>query len=922
MANNIIVEYEAVFEYNPEDHKHGVEFIAIRPGDCLHMNPVTAELKGSYEDPQNWLKGTNRTTGAHGYFPTDGYVKYKGVVQSVNSGDYIWGIDKIVRECEGCGKCYHSECSGRASTTQCTTQERTILKPDYIPNPVPLENWTVNNVIDWMAALNLYRYAETFREANITGRDLNNMDEEKLREMGIKDEFHQKSILVCIDELCGQNSDAQPYASRLPPVQCADMEASGCSAATEHRFAEYNFSSMQRCHLCDKFLYGLVHQGLQCRECGLCCHRFCSTTQPTECNVPKLERIRRPSFTQNSVFGLELSDEVNKSGKEAPLVLMMCVQEIEQWCQEHNAEALSVYRISSKAEEINEVKAVFNQGDPSQVNLSSFSVHCVAGALKKYLRELPDPVIPVDMYSRFIDIAKNKASSSKSLLDLMEELPAPHKSTLQYLMAHFCRLWRHQHESGVTDGLDKLSHVFCHVLLRPPWENIIEIVENTKLHIEIFEELMRNGSWGEVIPPIPSPPVLPPRPARHTHSTAVTSPTVEDKLENYEWYWGDLSREEVNEKLRDTPDGTFLVRNATSPGDYTLTLRKGGSNKLIKIYHKDHKYGFVEPLEFNSVVELISYYQHNSLAIYNKTLDIKLLYAVGKNMGMDNGTAEDVTEEVNNLIKINHEYVEKTGLYDRLYEKHSKTSLELQLKHQALDAFKETLVVFEEQMDLHKRNHKDAAPHEVQKLHENYELLKSRYLSIQESKSALEVDINRKSSHNRGLISEMNSMKPEIKRLYKQREQLKKWLIDRGKTADMLDNLLENKCESIAETHGESDHNVPHLNESYWLVNCERERAEEMLRDRPDSTFLIRPKPDCHVLSIVYRGAVGHCKIFHKDTGYGFADPYFIFRTLKDLVVHYHKTSLAEHNNELDVSLKIPVRAPPAEAVYLRMNTP
>jgi len=61
-----------------------------------------------------------------------------------------------------------------------------------------------------------------------------------------------------------------------------------------------------------------------------------------------------------------------------------------------------------------------------------------------------------------------------------------------------------------------------------------------------------------------------------------------------------------------------------------LLCRKGGSNKLIKISCQDGKYGFVEPYQFQSVVELINYYRTNSLSEYNISLDTCLLFPISR----------------------------------------------------------------------------------------------------------------------------------------------------------------------------------------------------------------------------------------------------------------------------------------------------
>jgi len=60
------------------------------------------------------------------------------------------------------------------------------------------------------------------------------------------------------------------------------------------------------------------------------------------------------------------------------------------------------------------------------------------------------------------------------------------------------------------------------------------------------------------------------------------------------------------------------------------------------------------------------------------------------------------------------------------------------------------------------------------RIQENYELLKARREMILSSKEGLERDVKEQTAVNRAHVANMNSLKPEIKRLYKQRDTCRK----------------------------------------------------------------------------------------------------------------------------------------------------
>uniref|UniRef100_A0ACB8F0U2 Uncharacterized protein n=1 Tax=Sphaerodactylus townsendi TaxID=933632 RepID=A0ACB8F0U2_9SAUR len=242
---------------------------------------------------------------------------------------------------------------------------------------------------------------------------------------------------------------------------------------------------------------------------------------------------------------------------------------------------------------------------------------------------------------------------------------------------------------------------------------------------------------------------------------------------------------------------------------------------------------------------------------------------------------------------------------------------------------------------------------ELQRILMNSEKLKSRISEIHESKTKLQQDLKQQASENREIDKRMNSLKPDLMQLRKLRDQYLVWLTQKGTRQKKINEWLgiRNEAEDQYFTM-EDEEDLPHHEERMWYVGkINRTQAEDMLAGKRSGTFLIRESSQrgCYACSVVsgqryvavtvlswgglalrlclginsaelhggkgwerrVDGDTKHCMIYKTATGYGFAEPYNLYASLKELVLHYKHTSLVQHNDSLNVTLAHPVLSLP-----------
>ncbi|KAJ7328222.1 Phosphatidylinositol 3-kinase regulatory subunit gamma [Desmophyllum pertusum] len=798
--------------------------------------------------------------------------------------DFIWGFGSQVYRCTACDLAWHPQCMVELAKFPCKIHKSKDLEEeeeDYIKFVTNPDEWEVNDVLMWLAATNHFLYAEVFRENEITGSQLRQFTDMSLNQLNITDSFHKHSLLLAIQELFTGNSE-----TRKSEV-FSGLQTRG-SKGTSHLFKEQNFTSLQWCDKCGKCLWGFYRQGVLCSECGFQCHRKCMFDSVVVCPRRRV-RIRRESDADVPVFGAELGAQFRPADKPAPTVVMKCVQAIERG---NLIRTVGIYSIVPPGSEKNALKTALNQS-AKNVNMDDEewrNPHCVAAVLRMYLNELPTCVFTEEKYPSFVKTSKdeNREAVGTMLMELVENLPQENKSVLMYLLRHFYKISQSVEWNDMSSK--KLASSFAPILLRPNRQHIMALVANHEITAGIIDFLITNGEWTEKLP----------------------------------------RRETVSERLKDQDDGVFIVRDSRRfPGEYTLTLRKGGVNKLIRILHKEGQYGFSEPLTFSSVVELINYYKTRSLASYNPKLDIRLETPLQKyeqddeeEGGSDSGRDADILQRLTN---VHQEFMKKSNDYDEIHNDFVQSEQEITDYHEELEAHREIVKIIDEQIMLHESFQKEAPPQNRAILRQNYELLMHKRHEAKGILITLDGEIADMTEKTRVLNKRMNSIKPDIIKLQRSKQQYylvltteKGMEIEKVKEAIGEEgserNVFGRGCDIPNGNPQEEDiYDVPEVDlaESQWLHGqLTREEAEELLKTKENGTFMIRESArrlGSYAVALKHKGAVKHIEVKEGTRGgYGFAANYTTHPTLCDLVKHYHVNTLQVHNPELDTTLKFP----------------
>uniref|UniRef100_A0A8C7DFK5 Rho GTPase-activating protein 17 n=1 Tax=Oncorhynchus kisutch TaxID=8019 RepID=A0A8C7DFK5_ONCKI len=288
-------------------------------------------------------------------------------------------------------------------------------------------------------------------------------------------------------------------------------------------------------------------------------------------------QAQQDSWTEKPAFGTGLEEHLKRSSREIALPLEACIMML----LETGMKEEGLFRIAAGTSKLKKLKAAL---DCSTSQLEEFysDPHAVAGALKSYLRELPEPLMSFQLYDEWIQ-ASSVLEPDKRLQALWvvcDQLPKNNKANLRYLVKFLSKLAQDSEVNKMTPS--NIAIVLGPNLLWAKTEGTLaEMAAATSVHVvTIIEPIIQHADWffpEDVEFNVSGMFAMPTPPSNHiNHSMEYDCSTIERKRpgsmvgpEN------DTLRKDSNPKRDPTSTQTLHQRNG-SGGDNPGTASPAG----------------------------------------------------------------------------------------------------------------------------------------------------------------------------------------------------------------------------------------------------------------------------------------------------------------------------------------------------------
>ncbi|XP_060875414.1 rac GTPase-activating protein 1-like [Metopolophium dirhodum] len=249
------------------------------------------------------------------------------------------------------------------------------------------------------------------------------------------------------------------------PLSTSDSETENNITKKKHNFIQKIIVIPEMCGHCHKKIKFNSYM-VKCLDCKIITHLECKDFIPTICVVDHLK--------------------INALNCGVPPFIIHCISEIEK----RGLDTVGLYRMSGSDKEVKNLKDKFRKGLP---NLNNIDIHVLCSYLKDLIRMQENLISPSDL-SKLTDALNNKNDVSKSLSQVVSELPHTNRNILAFLILHLQKVAM---SSKCNMDYKCLAIIFGPTIIDVPSTSLDELHIKSEIVFEVVRELLMlpNDFW-------------------------------------------------------------------------------------------------------------------------------------------------------------------------------------------------------------------------------------------------------------------------------------------------------------------------------------------------------------------------------------------------------------------------------------------